>query len=244
MNRPFAAILLLVTLALGAGGVAVGTPLTPPGTPPSTVSRIISITPGSGSPMGSVLIQAVNVPDDKNKAEVWFTLAPNTPAQGTITKVAVSHGTMTYWVQVPGDDCLVTSYQGPLYIKIKEGGHVTNSVQFRIVPTTPKITSHYPQYGAPGRTTTFRGVNFKPTDEVVVSNAGALPLIYRSASEIAITLPANYPTKDKFIKVTVHRKNVSTAGSPMAYQYALDPSLLPPSKTGNTGQKAESGKGG
>jgi hypothetical protein len=231
-------VILLIALVLGVGAVAVAQ--TAPGAPghPITTPKIVSVTPGSASPGAGIVIKAINVPSDKSKAEVWFTLKAGTTAQGTITNTTVdSQNVITFWVQVPGDDTLTAPFRGPLYIKNKDDGRVTPNVQFNIVPISPKITSHTPQYGAPGKTTTFRGVNFKATDEVNVSGAGLLPLDFHSATEIAITLPSNYPTTTRLISVGIRRKGGS--GWSM-YPYALDPKFFPENKTGNTGQKVES----
>jgi hypothetical protein len=146
---------------------------------------------------------------------------------------------ITYAVRIPGDDSITASYRGPLYIKIKADGRTTGpGVQFNIIPALPKINSHVPQYGAPGRTTTFRGVNFKATDEIFVTNAPGIKLEFHSPTEIAVTLPTNYPTTDKYIKVVVRRQGTgSPTSSPQPYMYALDPKLYTGSKEGNQGQK-------
>lgn len=243
MSRYLIAILLLVTLALGAACVAMGAPLNPPGVR-KTNPELLSITPGNASPGETILVKTINTPADKTKVEIWFTLAANTTVQGTIGSTTEPQGTVIYYVKVPGDDS-TASYQGPLYVKIKEDGRTTNSRNFRVTPVMPKISSHSPQYGEPGKTTTFKGVNFKPTDEATLSNySGTVPVTYRSATEIAITLPSNYPTTNKFISVILRRKSGSATLSTGPYILPLDPKLLPESKTGtqNTGQKVESGQ--
>lgn len=241
MHRNLVAV-LLISLALSLSAAAIGAPLNPPGAGKPTNPQILSVTPGNGSPGDTIVMKAINVPSDKTKAEVWFTIAANKPAQGTIMNTAVDgQGAVTYWVQVPGDDTLTAAYRGPLYIKNKDTGRVTPNVQFNTIPILPKITSHSPQYGVPGKTTTFKGVNFKPTDEVSLSAVGAVPLTFKSATEIAIALPTNWPTTEKFIKVTVRRKGSSTTQVPPAYTYALDPKLYTGENKnqGNTGQKVE-----
>ena len=239
MRRFVISVLVLLALASWAGGEIISAPSIP-GTPRPTNPQIVSVTPGFGSPGDNVVIKAINVPLDKTKAEVWFTIAANKSAQGTISRSAESRGQVTYWVQVPGDESITAQFRGPLYIKVKGTGRVTPSIQFSVIPVTPKITSHSPQYGAPGRTTTFKGVNFKPDDQVSVNVVGTVPMVYRSATEIAITLPSNFPTTESLIRVTVRRKNSSTTQVPSPYMYALDPAVNTGERpSGNTGQKVE-----
>lgn len=241
MHRRLVIPFLLIAIATASVSAATAaSPAPTAGRDPGIIvpPQIESITPNSGSPGDMVEVKGLSIPADRSKAEVWFTLAPNKTAQGTILRTSQSQKVVSYWVKVPGDDSITASYQGPLYIKIKENGKTTPPRQFRIIPLLPKITSHSPQYGAPGRTTTFRGVNFKSTDEACVSGTTSAQLTFRSATEVAIALPANYPTASSLIRVYLRRKG-GLAGP--TYIYALDPSVQPGSKTGpNTGQKVES----
>jgi len=244
MHRLLTATLLLAFLAsVSTTATIAATPAPTAGRDPNVVvpPQIESVTPNSGSPMDTVQVKGLSIPTDKSKAEVWFTVAPSKTVQGTILRTAESRKVVTYWVQVPGDDSIAVSYQGPLYIKIKDTGRVTPSRPFRIIPLLPKITSHSPQYGAPGKTTTFRGVNFKSTDQAVVSGTTSAQLAFHSATEVAVTLPSNYPTSNSLIKVYLRKKAGSGWLNGPTYTYALDPSVRPESKpSGNTGQKVES----
>lgn len=221
---------LLVMVIIGMGTVAFAA-INPPGTTTGTRPQIQGLLPNFGSPMEVVIVKGINIPNDKAKAEVWFTLAANKTAQGTILNTSISQGVVTYRVQLPSAGNVTATYQGPLYIKVKDNGLVSNSVSFRFVPCPPaKITSHSPQYGKPGTTTTFRGTNFKSTDEAYFNNFGVVPMVFRTSTEIAVTLPANFPVTDKLIKVYIRRKNGSTWVNGPLYTYAMNPSVLPESK--------------
>ncbi|MHB1458139.1 MAG: IPT/TIG domain-containing protein [Armatimonadota bacterium] len=244
MCRYLKTVLLVITI-IGMGTVAFAA-INPPGTTAGTRPQIQGLMPNFGSSMEVVIVKGINIPNDKAKAEVWFTIAANKTTQGTIMKTSISQGLVSYWVQLPSAGDITATYQGPLYIKVKENGLTSNSVSFRFVPCPPaKITSHWPQYGKPGRTTTFRGTNFKSTDEAYFNNFGVVPMVFRSSTEITVTLPANFPVTDKLIKLYIRRKSGSTWVNGPQYTYAMDPSVLPESKpTSQTvGPKVEDKEG-
>lgn len=193
---------------------------------------IQSVTPATGSPNDIVVIKGTEIPEDKTKAEVWFMLKANTPAQGTIVSAGKSGSVITYNVRVPGNDYVYSPYSGPLYVNVKGVGK-TNNLTFAFVPCKPPtITSHLPQYGVPGVRTTFKGTNFRPTDRVrFVTSQGDMPspdTDYTSATQISAIVPPNLPLDMKSIKVYVSYDCKGHWLIGPHYTYPLDPSAVGP----------------
>lgn len=210
-----------IVILPGTGGLR-----TLPGTP-----SIQSVTPNYGSPMGTVTIKGKNIPDDKTKADVWFELAANTPTQGTIISASKALDIVTYQVRVPGNDYLYNSHQGPLYVKVRDTGAVTNNLPFTFEPCpAPVITSHSPQCGKPGAVTVFQGTNFKSTDRVhFITPSGDVTspqTVFHSATEITATLPVDYPKDSKTITMYVRYDCKGHSFNSGQYKYPLDPSVV------------------
>lgn len=223
--------------------VAVGTvTVTPPSgiaVLPPTGLRVVPGTPSIevpvpnyGSPNDTITIKGRNIPDDKTKADIWFDLGASVPTQGTIVSASKSGDVITYQVRVPGNDYLYNSHQGPLYVKLRATGAVTNSQTFTFVPCpVPTITSHSPQYGKPGVTTTFTGKNFRQTDKVYFVVPGQADIgaqtSYHSPTEIAAALPSTYPTNvSRSIIAYVRYDCKGHWMNGARYTYPLDPSTM------------------
>lgn len=188
---------------------------------------IQSVTPATGSPNDTIVVKGTDIPEDKTKAEVWFTLKLNTPAQGTILSASKSGSTITYNVRVPGNDYVYSPYTGPMYVKIK-GGAQTNSLDFNFVPCRPPtITSHSPQYGKPGVRTTFTGTGFWQTDRVFfVTSQGDMAspdTDFVSGTQISAVVPPNLPLDLKAIKAYVRYDCKGHWLNGPVYTYSLDP---------------------
>lgn len=193
---------------------------------------IQSVTPPTGSPNDTVVIKGTDIPADKTKAEVWFMLKANNPAQGTILTASKSGSVITYNVRVPGNDYVYSPYSGPLYVNVKGVGK-TNNLTFAFVPCRPPtITSHLPQYGMPGVRTTFKGTSFRPTDQVrFVTSQGDVPspdTDFVSATQISAVVPPNLPLDLKTIKVYVRYDCKGHWLIGPQYIYPLDPSAANP----------------
>ncbi len=205
----------------------------PPAVPNiAKLPAIQSVTPATGSPNDTVVIKGTDIPEDKTKAEVWFMLKANTPAQGTILTASKSGSVITYNVRVPGNDYVYSPYSGPLYVNVKGVGK-TNNLTFAFVPCkSPTITSHLPQYGMPGVRTTFKGANFRPTDRVrFVTSQGDVPspdTDYVSSTQISAIVPPNLPLDLKTIKVYVSYDCKGHWLIGPHYTYPLDPSAVGP----------------
>lgn len=196
-----------------------------PGTP-----SIQTVTPNYGNPMNTVAIKGKNLPEDKNGADVWFTLAANAPTRGTILSTSRSVDGVTYQVQVPGNDYLYNSHQGPVYVKIRATGDVTNSLPFTFEPCAqPTITAHSPQYGKPGLRMTFTGTHFRPTDKVYfvsISGDVAGATSYYSTTQISAILPSDFTTNLKSIQAYVRYDCHTHWLNGPKYAFPLDPSVI------------------
>jgi hypothetical protein len=185
-----------------------------------------------------VVISASNVPSDPALAEVWFTLSPNNRVQARINSITPRNTWFEYRVIVPGDDSVVAIHTGPVTIVDKASGKATPGYNFKVVPTQPRISSHFPQYGRPGGSTHFRGEHLSASDVLTIDGVGSVQFTLKSPTELQFTLPANYPLTSKLIKTKLTRKGVSGV-APASYTYALDPSLKTEEEKKNQGQQAE-----
>lgn len=196
--------------------------------PPS----ISSVVPASGGPSDIVKVSGKSIPEDKTKAEVWFTVAGGLTRQGTILNVTKSAGIVTYEVRVPPRDNIQNSHDGPLYVRFKQTGAITNSLTFKYLPyPPPTITSHTPQYGMPGQRTTFTGTHFDSTNAVYFVVAGQSDIsspstIYRSPTELYVTVPPNLPKANKTITCYVRGKAGALWQNGPRYSYSMDPAYI------------------
>ena len=168
-----------------------------------------SVTPAGGSTNEYVIVKGVSIPEDKTKAEVWFTTKTNTTRQGTIITATKSGDEISYQVRVPGDDYAYQPITGPLCVKLKGTQTVTNSLDFTYVPCAPSIiTSHSPQYLKPGVRTTFTGKDFGPNDRVYFvsstkGNVAGEGTIVSSTTQISAVMPPAFTTNLKSVEVFV-----------------------------------------
>lgn len=192
-----------------------------------------SVTPSSGKGGDTVVIKGNSLPLNKDEVRVWFTIATNATLQGTIISTAQLSDGVSYTVRVPGVDWLTKSFVGSLYVRLLNSQTDTNSLRFEYVPfPLPTITSHTPTSGAPARTMTFAGTNFRMGDRVIFLVPGQAreyvgqSVTIANTTQLSAMIPVDYPTTTKTIEVYV----LGVCGTGWAYgphyRFMMDPAVV------------------
>lgn len=198
-----------------------------PGQPQLAADPVLTdVTPGQGVPGDQVYIKGKAIPTDKSQCEVCFTINLGATVPAQIINITQNGDTIIYQVQVPNQAGVSQGYNGVVYMKPKDTGIPTNSLQFRFDPMpVPTISAIDPAVGESGGWLTLNGQNFKPDDVVhciMPSGDVISDKQYQNATQILARAPSYTSKQPVTALVYVEGK---TAGKGNTKGVALKPNI-------------------